>query len=214
MNKKNGQTKRRALPREVRREQLINATMKCIAKAGLSGTTMAQVTREAGLSLGIANLHFESKEKLLIETLRFVTDEYNRGQQAILGNDDLPDTAARIEAVLAFDFSPAVTRKNKLAVWFAFWGEAKSRPTYRQICYRSDAAVEDAIATLFQTAIDEGGYANADAGLLASGYTALVDGLWLELLVCPRHMDRRRAVRVARHYLASAFPKHIRRDGK
>ena len=44
---------RRALPKEVRKEQLIQATIKCIAKHGLSGVTMARVTQEAGLSLGI-----------------------------------------------------------------------------------------------------------------------------------------------------------------
>ena len=66
----------RSLPAKTRRKQLIKATIKCIAKNGLSGTTMADVTKLAGLSLGIVNLHFETKEKLLVETLRFITDEY------------------------------------------------------------------------------------------------------------------------------------------
>ena len=63
----------RSLPAKTRRKQLIKATIKCIAKNGLSGTTMADVTKLAGLSLGIVNLHFETKEKLLVETLRFIT---------------------------------------------------------------------------------------------------------------------------------------------
>ena len=209
-NNKIPKTKRRSLPREVRRDQLINATMRSIAKHGLSGTTMAQVTKEAGLSLGIANLHFESKDKLLVETLRHVTDEYNRGQQAILDNSDHATIASRIEALLSFHFSPVVTRKNKLAVWFAFWGEAKSRPTYQRICAQSDHTAEEAIAILFQAAIEEGEYGSADASLLATGYAALVDGLWLQLLVCPRQLTREAATQVARHYLASAFPGHIK----
>ncbi|MBP6701221.1 MAG: TetR family transcriptional regulator, partial [Halioglobus sp.] len=98
----------RALPKEVRKEQLIRATIKCIAGHGLSGVTLALVTREAGLSMGIANLHFESKEKLLLETLQWVTAEYAAGQAAILENAQYPTTAARIEALLQFDFSPAV----------------------------------------------------------------------------------------------------------
>ena len=86
---------RRAQPREVRREQLIQATIKCIARHGLSGVTMGRVTKEAGLSMGIANLHFESKEKLLLDTLRLVTEEYAAGQAAILSDEDYPSTAAR-----------------------------------------------------------------------------------------------------------------------
>lgn len=202
-------TPRRNQPKEVRREQLIRATMKCIARNGLSGTTMAQVTQQAGLSMGIANLHFQSKEKLLTETLKFVTDEYNRGQDAILNSDDYPSLADKTEALLAFDFSPRVTQRNKLAVWYAFWGEAKSRPTYQRICNHTDALSNDAISGLFQAMIDEGGYSNTDAELLATGYTALIDGLWLDLLVAPRQVNREKAYRVARHYLASAFPRHI-----
>ncbi|GIR39252.1 MAG: hypothetical protein CM15mP51_00320 [Porticoccaceae bacterium] len=44
---------------------------------------MADVTKLAGLSLGIVNLHFETKEKLLVETLRFITDEYRNGLDKI-----------------------------------------------------------------------------------------------------------------------------------
>ena len=57
--------------------QLIRATVRSIAKNGLSDTTMATVAREAGLSQGIINLHFQSKDRLLVETLRYIADEYN-----------------------------------------------------------------------------------------------------------------------------------------
>lgn len=203
---------RRALPKEVRKEQLIQATIKCIAKHGLSGVTMARVTQEAGLSLGIANLHFESKEKLLLETLQSVTAEYAAGQTAILDSDDFPSTAARIEAILAFDFNPTVTDKNKLAVWFGFLGEAKSRPTYQRACSRQDSASEARITALFQSALDEARDKHADAGLIAAGYIALVDGLWLNALVDPRRLPWKKAYRAARHYLATAFPQHIDLD--
>ena len=201
--------RRRSLPREVRRQQLIRATIDSIANNGLSGTTMATITREAGLSLGIANLHFESKDKLLAATLQHVTSEYNTGQTEILTNTNLKTLAQKLQALLDFNFSAKLTQKNKLAVWFAFWGEAKSRPTYRRICSRSDVQAEGAIGQLFQEVIDEGQYKLADAGLLAIGYTALLDGLWLDLLVTPQRSSRSKAKQVAAHYLASAFPQHM-----
>jgi TetR/AcrR family transcriptional repressor of bet genes len=203
---------RRALPKEVRKEQLIQATMKCIAKHGLSGVTMARVTQEAGLSMGIANLHFKSKDKLLLETLQYVAAEYAAGQTAILDSEDLPSTAARIEALLEFDFSPTVIDKKKLAVWFGFLGEAKSRPSYQRACSRQDTASEARITALFQAALDEAHDKHADAGLIAAGYVALVDGLWLNALVDPRRLPWKKAYRSARHYLANAFPVHITLD--
>ena len=62
--------RRQIRPRAERRQQLIDATIRCIAQHGLSKVTMQMVTSEAGLSVGIANLHFQSKDNLLKETLR------------------------------------------------------------------------------------------------------------------------------------------------
>jgi len=190
--------KRRAEPPEVRRQQLINATIVCIARSGMSATTMAEVTKEAGLSQGIVNLHFESKEKLLVETLRTIANEYNVGQKEILTNASYNSVAERIQALLDFDFSQRITRKEKLAVWFAFWGESKSRPTYEKICSASDIATDAAMRALFQQAVDEGSYRGVHAKLLAQGYTALIDGLWLDLLIAPRRFTRKRAKQIAR----------------
>ena len=76
-------SKRRQIrPKAERRQQLIDATIRCIAQHGLSAVTMQMVTREAGLSVGIANLHFESKDNLLKDNLspntdRTVLDEFS-----------------------------------------------------------------------------------------------------------------------------------------
>ncbi|MEH6593078.1 MAG: TetR family transcriptional regulator C-terminal domain-containing protein [Halioglobus sp.] len=199
----------RVQPKAVRRDQLIRATMKCIARNGLSGTTMAEVTREAGLSLGIANLHFESKDKLLTETLLHVSQEYNGGQLRILESDKYPSTADKIEALLQFDFCREVATKDKIAVWYAFWGEAKSRPTYQHIRRDMDVSAEKALSHLIQVAIDEAGYKNVDPLMLATGYTALSNGLWLNMLLASQHPKRSQARMVARNYLSSALPKHI-----
>jgi TetR/AcrR family transcriptional repressor of bet genes len=183
--------------------------MKSIAENGLSGTTMATVTREAGLSMGIANLHFDSKEKMLVETLKYVTDEYTNGQLEILDNPKFDSTAKKIQALLDFDLSNKVTQKIKIAVWLAFWGEAKSRPIYQRIRAQADIRAENAFRQLFELAIAESDYKNVDADLIARGYTALIDGLWLDLLVSPKQFNRNKARQIASHYLATAFPDHI-----
>jgi len=201
---------RRALPKEVRQQQLIRATVNSIAKNGLSGTTMATITREAGLSMGIANLHFKSKDKLLAATLQHITSEYNNGQAEILASSTYKTLSDKLQALLDFQFSTNLVQRNKLAIWFAFWGEAKARPTYQKICSRSDVQAEGAIRQFFEEVIAEGKYKQADAELLAIGYTALLDGLWLDLLVAPRRTNRDKAKRVAAQYLSSAFPQHMR----
>ncbi len=67
---------KRTATREKRRRQLVDATIKCIARKGMGSTTLGDVAGEAGLSQGIVNLHFESKDNLLNETLTFIAEEY------------------------------------------------------------------------------------------------------------------------------------------
>lgn len=197
--------RRRAAPPEQRREQLIRATIKCIARKGLSKTTMADVTKTAKLSLGIVNLHFQSKDKLLVEVLRYIADEYKRGWDAIV-NDNSKTPAEKVTALIEFDFSPEVAHPAKLAVWFAFWGESASRPIYRQICNEADLQTSGSMLRLCRQL---GCSSKKQAELIATGYTALADGLWLDILVTPEETTPQLARDTCLNYMASVFPQHF-----
>jgi len=70
MSAQQTQKQPRTAPKEVRKQQLISATINVFAKKSISGTTMADVTGQAGLPMGIISLHFKSKENLLTCSLR------------------------------------------------------------------------------------------------------------------------------------------------
>lgn len=195
-------TRRRHAPPEQRREELIKATIKCIARKGLSNVTMADITKTAKLSLGIVNLHFMSKDKLLVETLRYIAEEYKQGWDAIVNNDKLLP-AEKVSALIEFDFSPEIANPAKLSVWFAFWGETASRPTYRKICNAADLQTSSSMLAL---CLQLGCESRRQAELIATGYTALADGLWLDILVTPDDMDRELARDICKNYMASFFP--------
>jgi TetR/AcrR family transcriptional repressor of bet genes len=200
--------KRRTAPPEERREQLILATIRSVADRGLADTTIATVAQEAGLSQGIVNLHFRSKDGLLTETLRYLADEYRNAVQdaAEIGS------VSPVEGLLAMvelDFRRTICSREKLAVWFAFWGERRFRPTYRRICAERDRSYDDMVSVICARLCDEGGYKDVEPALVADGLSALTDGLWLDLLVRPDSMSRERAKRVTLSYLADVFPRHF-----
>ena len=201
---------RQIRPKAERRRELIQATIRCIAKYGLSATTVQLVTREAGLSLGIANLHFQSKENLLRATLESVMAEYHEGQVEILEGDAEASPAEQLAALVEFQFSARVTNREKMAVWFAFYGEASAMPIYQKICSRMDQLAATKLEHVLSELIREGGYRNLEPKTLATGYLALVDGLWLSLLVMPRSLTKRAAKAIAMDYLLQAFPQHRR----
>ena len=174
-------TKRRTASKQERQDQLIKATIRSIAKRGLSVTTMATVAREAGLSQGIINLHFKSKERLLEETLCYVVDEYRNAWLKALGK--CGDSAAeKLAALLAVDFDKQICKRNRLAVWFAFWGESRSRLTYRKIYAEHGREYKQVATGLCEEIIRQGGY-KAQAQQVATGLVAMHAGLWLDLLL-------------------------------
>src|SRR4051812_22169827 len=134
--------KGRKASKETRRQQLIEATIDSLARRGYSETTMADVADGAGLSRGIVNFHFESKEKLLVATLQYMADEYSQHWRAALQKAG-DRSAHQLLTLVAADFDRSICTKRKLAAWCAFWGEAKSRPTYQSLCGARDAAYQN-----------------------------------------------------------------------
>ena len=197
----------RTASRERRRGQLIVATMKCIARKGMSSTSIGDVAKEAGLSQGIVNLHFESKDNLLTETLRHLADDYKTRFNKALESSG-PDAASKLLSVMQLDLRPSVIDRQKIAVWFAFWGEVKSRPTYRRICNEQDRYYEEVVARLCAEIIVDGNYKNVSATSVATALTSMTNGMWLSYLLSPRSFDRDRAMRAITDLLRRYFPQH------
>ena len=155
--KADAERKGRKASKETRRQQLIEATIDSLAKRGYSETTMADVADGAGLSRGIVNFHFESKEKLLVATLQYMADEYSQHWRAALQKAG-DDPARQLLTLVAADFDRSICNKRKLAAWCAFWGEAKSRPTYQALCGARDEAYQNVFIELCRVLKSEGGY--------------------------------------------------------
>lgn len=200
--------RRRTASKAERRSQLIEATIRSIARNGLSDTTMATVSGEAGLSQGIINLHFQSKEKLLLATLAHVVDEYKTLWEETLGKAG-PSSAEKLAALVEVDFHPSVCDRDKLAVWFAFWSESKARPTYRKLCADRDREYDRMLARLCEDIVREGDYRSIEPVNAARALAAMTEGLWLDMLANPRGMSRNHAKRTSMAYLAHLFPKHF-----
>lgn len=201
--------KGRKASKETRRQQLIEATIDSLARRGYSETTMADVADGAGLSRGIVNFHFESKEKLLVATLQYMADEYSQHWRIALQKAG-DDPARQLRALVAADFDRAICNKRKLAAWCAFWGEAKSRPTYQALCGARDEAYQRVFIELCTALKQDGGY-DYDPQSTALALSAMLEGLWLRLMMGTEDVTREAALHAATEYLASAFPKHYAR---
>ncbi|MDH3379418.1 MAG: TetR family transcriptional regulator C-terminal domain-containing protein [Gammaproteobacteria bacterium] len=191
-----------------RREQLIKSTITSIAKRGFADTTLANVAEGVGLSRGIVNFHFTNKETLLNDTLQYLADEYRHVWRHALDRAG-PTVAERLYALVMADFDPVVYNRKKIAVWFAFYGESKSRPTYLALCEQRDEQHYIALRDLCRQLLDESGRMTVDADLIATAISAIIDGLWLDRLLTPNKMSTKRAKETALGYLDTVFSGHF-----
>jgi TetR/AcrR family transcriptional repressor of bet genes len=200
------QTVGRKASKEVRRQQLIEATIDVMARKGYSGTTMLDVAKAAGLSSGIVNFHFETKEKLLVETLKYLAGEYRANWHKALESAG-DDPASKLSAILFSDFNPEICSPRKLAAWCAFWAEAQSRPTYLEHCGSNDEEYSGIVLDLCRGIIKKGRYPLIPE-LIARALDALLEGLWLDLMTMAKPYSLDDAKQTIAACLHAFFPKH------
>ncbi len=197
--------------KDVRRLQLIAATIDSIARYGFARTTLADVARQAKLSQGIVSFYFASKEELLVATLRHMVETYEAFSAAAVARAG-QSPAARLAAMVAADFDPAMASRKQVTVWYAFWGETRWRKEFLDLCTRWAADYQERTRAVIQRVIDTGGYQGLDAAAIARGLNAMIDGLWLNILLDPKACDRKEALRACRTYLAQLFPREFGRE--
>lgn len=203
--------RKRTAPKEERWRQLIDAAMVSIATHGLTGATTAVVTEAAGLSAGIVSLHFGTKENLLVATLESLANEHRERWLEAQGDPTL-GPAARLQAIMAAHFDPEICNPVKIAVWFAFFGEARYRETYRRIVRAFDFERTTYVESCCRELAAERGGGAVDPPLLARSIESFADGLWLDMLLYPDEVRLADAKLQMRTMLHAHFPESFPLD--
>jgi TetR/AcrR family transcriptional repressor of bet genes len=201
------ETPPRKLPRDARRLQLIEATIETIARHGYSRTTLSEVARTAGLSHGLVNFHFETKDKLLVETLLYLAEEYRANWTAAVEAAE-PGAPEQLYAMLAADFRPDLCTPARLSAWCAFWGEAQGRPLYQEKCGSNDAEYNAMLEKLCARMNAEHGYA-VDPVRTARVLRVTTEGVWLDMMTLQEPYSAEEALATLMTCTGAFFPGHF-----
>jgi TetR/AcrR family transcriptional regulator, transcriptional repressor of bet genes len=191
-----------------RRREILDSAIVAIARHGLSATTVERVAELAKISPGTIVFHFPKKTELLLATLDDVAAEFEAARKRVL-DETAGRPADALRRLVHISLDPTVSAPDKVAVWYAFWGEANARKVYSQRVGACDDAYQTDLVTLFETLIASGGDRKLDAEALAFAFAGLLEGLWQDILVKGRRFDRKAATNLALAYLASLFPAHF-----
>lgn len=196
----------RSEQKQITRRKLLNATIDIIAGEGLAGVTLAKVAERTGLSRGICNFHFETKEQLMLEALRMLYQEHEQAwREAMADHNESP--AVRLRTLVETLLSPPIAEHKKLAVWMAFWGVTPHRQTYLEICANIDREYEAEVEGVIRQM--SGGNESINGMSLkaiAVTLTSMIDGFWVNYLISPDCLAPKDAVNACMAFLSSFFP--------
>ena len=190
--------------KERHRRALIEATADAIAEHGLAAVSISRILEKAGLSRGMVNLHFSSKNNLLLAVAEQFSEDYTRHWSAAMERaGGLPE--ARLRAIIDADFDPAVLNRRTMAVWFAFRSEAHSSPEYMPFIDSRDAKMQRTITSICRELCAEGANPGTDPQIAALSIIALLEGLWTDFYLHPDRFDRDTARAVVWHTARAFF---------
>lgn len=178
-----------------RRQGLIDAAARSLARHGSGGVSVRTIANEAGVSPGLVTHHFEGVEPLIAATYRQVSKRVAEALSAAVEAAG-PDPRTRLEAYVIGNFLPPVMDEELLGTWLGLLGLTKSMPLVSVAHAESYAGFRAAIEALL---VDCG--STGDRRLEAVAITALIDGLWLELCLDRSVFSPDEAASLARRWI-------------
>jgi TetR/AcrR family transcriptional regulator, transcriptional repressor of bet genes len=199
LNMESNSTQSRVAIEDIRRVELITATLHVISARGFERTTVRDIASAAGASVGSVNYYFKSKDELLRAAVA-ETDARFRSQvrDAV---EDAPEYPAKLARVVDLCFPDEAADGPDWAVFVDFWYRASRQSSYRAIF---EEAHSEWIALLSQVLADGAAdgvfFLSADPGDEALAFASMIDGLALYTRVT-KHVDVDTARRIAKEHV-------------
>ena len=181
---------------DIRKPQLVNATMTVIERVGLHSASIALISEEAGVSTGIINHYFGGKHGLLEETMRSILRAHGKTVTNALSS--LPASAhkQRILAIVAANFEGQQANNKVAKTWLAFWSYSMHDNQLQRLQRVNEQRLLSHLLIELKAL-----FSNSQAHHIAQAIAALIDGLWLRAALNPDGLSAQQSQLIIKHYL-------------
>jgi AcrR family transcriptional regulator len=166
--------------RESRRQQILQAALRCFSRDGFHATTTADIVRESGVSQGTLYLYFKTKDDIIVA----LADDRHQGDaylNALAQSEQDPvDGLALLLEVYGHSLEDPA-RRDMRRVSIQGWAEALRNPTIRARVREGMVSVRAAIVRLIERGQKAGQFKkSANAPAVAQTLIAVFQGLTLQ----------------------------------
>lgn len=163
----------RASDTEIRKIQIIEATMDVLNEQGFCALKIRDVADRAGVSAGLICHHYDTKQGLLLAAVRHAVTSYG-DQMTLIAQQDL-QPRDKVLALVRMALTPEQSNKRLSSVWLTLYCLAGSDREFHDEMMRyqrqNHNLVHLAIAPIYPDHI---------ADQIARLIVALIDGVWLQ----------------------------------
>ena len=179
---------------EIRRRQLIEATIGTIERFGFAETTIARISQAAGLSSGIIGHYFGGKNALLAASMRSLLRELQ--SVTILRLRRAGSPTERIAAIVAANFAPEQFTPRVCAAWLAFYAQVPWSPELARLHRVYVRRLRSNLGHAFRQCLPPEAAERA-----AEGMSAMIDGIYVRAALIGERPDLAQAHALAHDYL-------------
>ncbi|MFC9627139.1 TetR/AcrR family transcriptional regulator [Streptomyces sp. NPDC056930] len=176
-------------------ERMLEEAMAAIAEDGLATLTMSALAKRLGTSGGHILYYFGSKDRLLLEALRWSESALADERRALLAGRVGTERKLRLFLELYLPHGP---RDPRWTLWIELWARTASNEPLRQAQAEIDRGWQEDLESLLAKGVRQGRFAaDLDAAARASELLALLDGLSTRVVLGQHGADRDSALRMA-----------------
>jgi TetR/AcrR family transcriptional regulator, fatty acid metabolism regulator protein len=157
---------------------LIRSAYKVMGEKGLSHLSLQDVADEAGVSKAILPYYFESKENLILLTMRWVLARVAQRIREAIAEADAAE--GKVEAMIDAIFLGPESNRRFYLVFFDFLGYAARNDRFSDVSTTFHEICNSLYAEVIRLGQEEGVFGGNDAREAATVVRALVDGLFTQ----------------------------------
>jgi AcrR family transcriptional regulator len=164
---------------EVRREEILDATVEQVQRLGLAATRVADVAAAMGVSTALVFYHFGTKDDLLVAAFEHaVSKDLARLDAAV---DRGGTTLERLRSVVRL-YGPTGAAAG-WTLWIDAWAYAQREPAIRTALRRLDRRWGAVLLGVLRAGVADGTFRTTDPEASVARISALLDGLSVAALV-------------------------------
>jgi AcrR family transcriptional regulator len=181
---------------EARRIEMLRAAAELICERGFGDTRIADVARRAGVSSALVIYYFGTRDRLLVDSLRYSEESFYEAAEKMLA--EVPSLRERLSLLIQWTCVPegAGEIPGAWGLWFDLWAQAFRHDEIKA----GRAELDSRWRKMIVAALDSSELSSKEKRMFALEFSALLDGLSIQVALEDPEVDSDVAYDIAMHF--------------